>query len=150
MSRRGKADAVLAWLRGCPQLGQLLSLNGQDDEEGAASVTTQYEDAALSTYIDGTVERRYTVSIRFVAPWSPYHDATNSEAMLDAEAAMDWVDGQWPDGDVPDMGERCEVTGIESRYSSPVMAQVLPDFARAVYEFNVSIDYTDRSKSWQS
>lgn len=150
MSREGRARAVLEWARGCPECDGLLSLNGGDAEPGSFSVSTGYTDAALTEYIDGSADREYRFSLNVIGPWSPGMDGVNAEAMEAAERFMDWCAAQYP-GNVPDMGERCEVTGIEPLYGAPALVQVYPDGQRAKYQFQASIYYTERKEpSWLS
>lgn len=137
MSTADRARGVLAWARGH---GEYARLNSTLNRAGDVSVSSGYGDKAVSTYIDGSTDRRFTFSVNVVAPWSPGNDSLNADAMAAASEWMDWVDSQYP-GNVPDMGPGCVVTGIGALYDVPALSQVFPSGDTALYTFQAAIDY---------
>lgn len=144
MNVTGKTEAVKAWLGGCPELGEYLKLNATEMQSGEVSMLTDYNTATLREFIDGSKERAYTFGVALVKSWSSGFDGTNAEAMQFGEALADWLANQYAAGNVPDLGEGCEVVRIEPLQNVPTLSNVQQDEQLARYTFQARIIYREK------
>lgn len=131
------AEALLAWARG---YDATIRLNAYVEERGDLTLVTGVG-TALERYIDGTEMRRVPCDLCLVAPWSEGPDGVNADALATGEGWLAWVEGEADAGRLPAMPEGMECWAVEADYTLPVLAEVYPDGATALYRFRVNIDY---------
>lgn len=131
------AEALLEWARG---YDDSIRLNAYVEEVGDLSLVTGVG-AALEHFIDGTELRRVPCDLCLVAPWSEGPDPVNADALATGEGWLAWVEGEADAGRLPEMPEGVTCWAVEVDYTLPVMAEVYPDGATALYRFRVNIDY---------
>lgn len=131
------AEALLEWARG---YDDSIRLNAYVEEVGDLSLVTGVG-AAQERFIDGTELRRVPCDLCLVAPWSEGPDPVNADALATGEGWLAWVEGEADAGRLPEMPEGVTCWAVEADYTLPVMAEVYPDGATALYRFRVNIDY---------
>ena len=131
------AEALLEWARG---YDDSIRLNAYVEEVGDLSLVTGVG-AAQERFIDGTELRRVPCGLCLVAPWSEGPDPVNADALATGEGWLAWVEGEADAGRLPEMPEGVTCWAVEADYTLPVMAEVYPDGATALYRFRVNIDY---------
>lgn len=131
------AEALLDWARG---YDDSIRLNAYVEEVGDLSLVTGVG-AAQERFIDGTELRRVPCDLCLVAPWSEGPDPVNADALATGEGWLAWVEGEADAGRLPEMPEGVTCWAVEVDYTLPVMAEVYPDGATALYRFRVNIDY---------
>lgn len=131
------ADALLDWARG---YDESIRLNAYVEERGDLSLVTGVG-TAVERYIDGTTLRRVPCDLCLVAPWSEGPDGVNADALATGEGWLAWVEERAAAGELPEMPEGMECWSVEPDYQLPVLAEVYPDGATALYRFAVNIDY---------
>ena len=131
------AEALLEWARG---YDDSIRLNAYVEEVGDLSLVTGVG-AAQERFIDGTELRRVPCDLCLVAPWSEGPDPVNADALATGEGWLAWVEGEADAGRLPEMPEGVTCWAVEVDYTLPVMAEVYPDGATALYRFRVNIDY---------
>lgn len=141
MKATGKTEALKEWAKGWPDLAGYIKLNAINTKTGDASLSTDFTDYAVETYIDGTAKREYVFMLKMMCDWSNGFDEINEEAMRLNESWVDWVAEQFPDN-VPDFGEAV-ITGIEPLYSAPALNMVYQEDQTAEYVFQAKIFYTE-------
>lgn len=135
-----RIEAVRDWAAGFPGLSGMARINATVREDGAASVRAEANEAVRRRYIDGAEDREVTFALLLATPWSEGADAINAEAAALGERFADWCGEQWP-GNPPDLGEGCEVLGIEPVYRQPQLEDVQESGRVALYRFEVRITY---------
>lgn len=145
MNTEGKTAAVFEWLKTCPEVGELLKLNAVGMESGEKAVQTSANDAALREYIDGSADRRLTFALVAVADWSEGYDGVNAEAQALGERWLDWCAAQFAAGNVPDLGEGCEVLAVKPLQDSPTLAVVYQERRLAKYQLQLRLTYRERA-----
>lgn len=131
------AEALLEWARG---YDDSIRLNAYVEEVGDLSLVTGVG-AAQERFIDGTELRRVPCDLCLVAPWSEGPDPVNADALATGEGWLAWVEGEADAGRLPEMPDGVTCWAVEVDYTLPVMAEVYPDGATALYRFRVNIDY---------
>lgn len=131
------AEALLEWARG---YDDSIRLNAYVEEVGDLSLVTGVG-AAQERFIDGTELRRVPCDLCLVAPWSEGPDPVNADALATGEGWLAWVEGEADAGRLPEMPEGVTCWAVDVDYTLPVMAEVYPDGATALYRFRVNIDY---------
>ena len=131
------AEALLEWARG---YDDSIRLNAYVEEVGDLSLVTGVG-AAQERFIDGTELRRVPCDLCLVAPWSEGPDPVNADALATGEGWLAWVEGEADAGRLPEMPEGVTCWAVEVDYTLPVMAEVYPGGATALYRFRVNIDY---------
>lgn len=144
MNSKGKMKGVVEWLRAYPEIGGYLKLNSVVLEAGESAVNTVQSDRSVSQFIDGTYVRQLTFAIVMVCDWSNGYDKMNAEALAWGEAFLDWVDAQFAQGNVPDLGEKATVRGIESLQDGPALSAVYQEEQLARYMFQARITYWEK------
>lgn len=94
---KGKADALLEWLKGWSGFDGLLKLNALVTQDGDASLNIVVNDALVQLYVDGTAIRDFTFQIKSIQPWSDGYDQTNIDAVENLSDLLDWLDDQFPE-----------------------------------------------------
>lgn len=131
------AEALLEWARG---YDDSIRLNAYVEEVGDLSLVTGVG-AVQERFIDGTELRRVPCDLCLVAPWSEGPDPVNADALATGEGWLAWVEGEADAGRLPEMPDGVTCWAVEVDYTLPVMAEVYPDGATALYRFRVNIDY---------
>lgn len=145
MNVTGKTEAVRAWLKGCPELGDYLKLNAVELTAGDKAVNTVYNDQEVREFIDGSRERLYTFAVVLVADFSSGFDAVNTTANELGARILDWVDAQHALGNDPDFGQNCSIRKIESVQNVPGLAAAYQEEQLARYMFQAQITYWERT-----
>lgn len=131
------AEALLAWARG---YDDSIRLNAYVEDAGDLTLVTGVGEA-VERYIDGTTMRRVPCDLCLMAPWSEGPDGVNADALAKGEGWLAWVEAQAAAGNLPEMPEGATCWAVECDYQLPVLAEVYPDGATALYRFAVNIDY---------
>ena len=136
-----KAEAVLEWAKGWPDLDGYLKLNALVTEDGEASLNIVPNDAVKLRYIDGTAVREYTIQLRIVTQWSSGYDPVTVEAERLASSWLDWVGEQYPDN-IPNW-DGCSIIAIEPMENAPLLATIYEDDGLADYSIQAKITYEE-------
>lgn len=140
MGASGKAEAVLEWAKGWPDLDGYLKLNAITNQEGDAALNVVNNDLEVQRYIDGTAVRNFTLQLRIMTAWSDGFDAVNAEAEALASSWQDWVAEQYGAGNVPAIGN---VMAIEPVWNVPALNYVNEDEGLAEYIVQAVITYEE-------
>ena len=157
MANVDKNQAVIDFLINCPQIqANPLYFNFLNAKDGNKQFITSANDKSMNTtYIDGSVLRRFTFTIidyRSIAYQAVVKEAgyvnENVEEMLDVQGIIDWVQEQADARNYPDFGELCEIDDMRPLTDNPnlngVDTSVTPALAK--YSMSIQIDYLDKSK----
>ncbi len=151
-----KNQAMIDYLKNCPAISENpLFFNFINAKEDNKQIITVANDKAINrSYIDGSVLKRYTItiidfkSIVYQAiPKLPGYTNENVEEMFDVQELMDWVTAQNKERNFPDFGQDCEVQEIRTATETPnlngVDTSVTP--SQAKYSFSILVDYLDKT-----
>lgn len=140
MGASGKAEAVLEWAKGWPDLDGYLKLNAITNQEGDAALNVVNNDLELQRYIDGSSVRQFTLQLRIMTAWSDGYDSVNAEAEALASSWQDWVSEQYGAGNVPAIGN---VTAIEPVWNVPSLNYINEDEGLAEYIVQAVVIYEE-------
>lgn len=138
---KGKADALVEWLKGWEGFDDYLKLNALVTKEGDASVNIVVNDAEVEKYIDGTAIRDFTFQIKSVQPWSDGYDQTNVDAVEGLSALLDWLDDQLPDNK-PNW-EGADITELILLNNAPSLDYVHETDELAEYSITAKLRYKE-------
>lgn len=154
-----KNKAVIDFLIQCPAIqNSSLYFNFTEVEDDNKQFVTTANDKLMNrTFIDGSVQKRYTFTIidyRSVVYQALVKDPEfiavneNVEELLDVQGIMDWINEQADNHNYPDFGEDCLVDDMRTLTENPntngVDTSLTPALAK--YSISVQIDYIDYSK----
>lgn len=154
-----KNKAVIDFLIQCPaiQNSSLYFNFTQAEDENKQFVTTSNDKNMNKTFVDGSVQKRYTFTIidyRSVAYQAIVKETgfiesnENVEELLDVQSLMDWINEQADLRNYPDFGEDCFIDDMRTLTENPntngVDTSLTPALAK--YSISVQIDYIDYSK----
>ena len=155
-----KSQAILDYLLTCEDISNSpLYFNFVSAKDGTKQLMTLSNDTVIETpYIDGTVKKRYQITIVDFRSIStnpvvklPGFSNENIVDLEDVQHLIDWINNQDMLHNYPDFGDGCEVDRISTTTSNPrldsIDVSVSPPLAR--YSFTITIDYLDSSnKVW--
>lgn len=145
----GKASAVFEWARdGWPFLDGYLKMNALITNEEEATCVPESDDIVIDDYesfIDGTAPRRFSFQLRIVMPWSDGYDQVNQNAFRTVSSWVDWVNAQFDEGNLPDLGlgDGAYITAIETDQNMPSIDVTNPEEGLAEYIFHGRINYVE-------
>lgn len=154
-----KNKAVIDFLIQCPaiQNSSLYFNFTQAEDDNKQFVTTANDKLMNKTFVDGSVQKRYTFTIidyRSVAYQALVKDPDyvslneNVEELLDVQSIMDWISEQAENHNYPDFGTDCFIDDMRTLTENPntngVDTSLTPALAK--YSISVQIDYIDYSK----
>ena len=153
-----KNKAVIDFLVNCPQISQnpifFNFINATDNDKQLVTVTN--DKAINKNYVDGSVLKRYTLTIidfksiayRAIPKVTDLTDE-NVEEFMDVQAIVDWITEQAELHNYPDFGEDCVIEDMRTTAENPnlngVDTSVTPALAK--YSVSIQIDYLDLSKT---
>ena len=152
-----KNQAVIDFLMTCPYVRDnpmfFNFINAKDDNK--QFVTTANDKAINTTYIDGSVLRRYTFTIidyksiayNALIVMQGYPDE-NVEDMFEVQTLIDWITEQEDLHNYPNFGSNCIIDEMKALTDNPnlngIDTSVKPTLAK--YSVSIQIDYLDISK----
>lgn len=152
-----KNQLMIQYLMTCPSIASSpLYFNfakGEGDDK--QFVTAANEKTLNTTFIDGSVMKRFTFtiidfrSVIYQALPSQNIDKTeNVEEFLDIQGIIDWINTQNDIGNFPYFGEDCVVEEIRTASENPNLNGVdtSANPALAKYSISIQVDYIDTSK----
>lgn len=151
-----KTKAVLQFLQTCPYLKEdSLFFNFGNIKDNAHQLMTTSNDVALHTpYIDGSVLRRYELSIdsfKSVTYNSVIENksAENVDEFESVQQLLDWIEEQDTYQNYPDFGERFQIDKMHTLTTQPELLDVDTSVEppMAIYRITIQIDYLDSTKS---
>lgn len=128
-----------------------LFLNFINAKEDNKQIITVANDKSLNkTYLDGSVLKRYTLtivdfkSVVYNALVTDYDNET-VEDLFDVQEIIDWVETQRRNKNFPDFGDDCLVENIKVLTDNPNLNGVDTSTspAQAKYSFSIQVDYID-------
>lgn len=152
-----KNQAVIDFLLTCPQVKENpLYFNFSEVKEDAKSLVVLGSDSALNKqYIDGTVLKRYTVTVIDYKAISYQaivkasgKQSQNVGKLLDIQSVIDWVNEQDDNRNYPDFGNGYFIDSMSALTDNPNMNGVDTTTSRAIakYSFSIQIVYLDSTK----
>ena len=155
-----KNQAVIDYLMTCPYIqANLMFFNFIDAKDNSKQFVTTANDVAINTsYIDGSVMRRYTFTIidyksiayNALVNMTGYVDE-NVEDMLEVQTIINWVTAQEEIHNYPNFGSDYFIEKIKALSDNPnlngIDTSVKPTLAK--YSVSIQIDYLDTSKQIQ-
>ncbi len=135
-----KADIILEWAKGWPELEGYLKLNSIVQKSGDKAMNTQTNEADVIRYINGQALRELTFAFSYVVDWSDGYDAVNSRAMELGQSWIAWVDAQEAKRNYPDLPN---VQSVAALQNIPTLAMVYERDNIAKYQFQCKITYID-------
>lgn len=150
-----KTEAIVAFLKQCPQVAENPSFfNFADAKNNYKQFVMNANDKSLNrTYIDGSVLRRFTVTLidyKSVAYRALVENKTdeNMEKYIQVQDIIDWVTEQAEERNFPDFGEDCIIEEMKVLTEQPSLngidRNINPPLAK--YSMAIQIDYIDSSK----
>ena len=153
-----KNQAIIDFLLTCPQIvANPLYFNFLKAKDNDKQIVTQSNEKSLnSSYVDGSVTKRYTFSIidyRSVVyeplPKMEGYTSENVEELLDVQGILDWVDEQNEARNYPNFGTGCDIDSMRCTSENPnlngVDTNITPALAK--YSITIQIDYLDTTKA---
>ena len=155
-----KNQAVIDFLMTCPYIqNNLMFFNFIDAKDNSKQFVTTANDVAINTsYIDGSVMRRYTFTIidyksiayNALVNLTGYTDE-NVEDMLEVQTIINWVTAQEELHNYPNFGDNYFIEKMKALSDNPnlngIDTSVKPTLAK--YSVSIQIDYLDTSKQIQ-
>ena len=153
-----KNQAVIEYLKTCPIIMENpLYFNFINAEDNTNQIVTSAEDITTSrTFIDGSVNRRYTFTIitfkaisdnALVTTLAGY-PSENVEDLSAVQDLIDWIAAQEDNHNYPNFGSTCLIQSIGTTTDAPTLSgintEVTPPLA--MYSVSIRIDYIDTSK----
>ena len=143
--RPSKHDAVRQWLLECPSLPKLGFLFGRAEAGGAVIVP---RDTLVSSYIDGSEERRYAFDLAIYCDASYLFGDGNISQQELVDGVAEWVSQQVVDGNLPQFPDGCEVNDARVlETEAPYIAAQDENVAKYIVPF--AIDYYQEARKWQ-
>lgn len=152
-----KTQATIEYLLMCPKVADSALyfnfINATDEDK---QFITEANEKTLNTpYIDGSVDKRFTLTIidyRSIAyqEMARYQITANEsvEEYLDVQSLIQWIEEQQDLKNFPNFGPDCVVERIGTATENPrlngVDTQANPVLAK--YSISIQIDYLDKSK----
>lgn len=166
-----KNSALLSYIMGCPIIANNpLYFNVANEKDNNNQIIVNGDDVLVNKpYIDGTVEKRYTVNVLMyksvaynpvvleeviypdgttaLVPSSIYVDE-NVVDMSDGQEFIDWINEQNDARNFPDFGPTCIVDRIYTGTNKPIFNGVNADKQAplAQYSIGIIVEYIDTSK----
>lgn len=150
-----KSQAMIDFLQTCPTIqNNPLFFNFGNIEDNANQAIVKSDDTALNQpYIDGSVLKRYTISIdsfKSVA-YNPIVSGLpdeNVEGFQEVQTILDWINSQGDNQTFPDFGDDCLVEKMETLSSKPelLMVDTTTNPPMAIYRISIQLEYVDYSK----
>lgn len=149
-----KNQAMIDYLINCPAIrDNPLFFNFINAKEDTKQLITVANDKALDTsYVDGSVKKRYTLTIidfksavyQAIVKLPDYKNE-NVEDMFNVQEIMDWVTEQGRNKVFPDFGTDCQVESIRTVTDNPNLNGIDNSTtpAQAKYSFSIQVDYVD-------
>lgn len=138
-----KHDAMKAYLE--PHVteifGGVLGVNFSVDTPGTAGFVTTYADKWVKRYLRNSGIKAYGFAILLSLGYSQGTDDLNLISMNLAQAFGDWIDAQNKAKILPDFGDRCKVSKIESLQNMPNLAEVNEAGTVAKYMLQCQVTY---------
>ena len=153
-----KNKAVVDYLLTCPYIkdNPLFYNFGKEESDNAQMITLANDAKLNTTYIDGSVQRRYTFTVIVYKPIA-YRAILNREGVTDenidnafeAQQVIDWVDTQNESRNFPNFGSDCKIDKIMAVTDQPNLNGVdrATTPALAKYSISIKIEYIDYSKA---
>lgn len=151
-----KNQAVIDYLLTCEGIkNSPLYFNFINAKDGTKQFLTLSNDKNIQKpYIDGSVEKRYQLTIQDFRSISinplvkvPEFSNENVSDFDDVQALLDWIKVQNKNKTFPDFGQNCIIDEISTTTDNPrldqIDATVNPPLAR--YSFTITINYLDIS-----
>lgn len=156
MATIDKNQAVIDFLLTCPAIrDSYLYFNFTQAEDNNKQILTLGNEKALNkTYIDGTVDKRYTFTLIDFKAMTPKPIVEgrideNVDDMLQVQELIDWVTEQDDLKNFPNFGDNCEIDSIRALTDNPnlngIDSSISPALAK--YSISIQIDYLDKSKA---
>jgi hypothetical protein len=152
-----KEQAIIDFLMTCPKIyGTPLYFNFASIRDNTKQLITMANEKALQKpYIDGSVWKRYTLTlIDFKSvTYQPVISTAvlsneNLEDFLQVQEIIDWIDNQNEIRNFPDFGPSCFVESVRALNDSPnlngIDTRSNPQLAK--YSISIQVDYLDESK----
>ena len=153
-----KNKAIIDFLLTCPAIqNSPLYFNFMQAEDENKQIVTMSNDKNMNkTFVDGSVQKRYTFTIidyrsvayQAIAQIEGVENNENVEEILDVQSIMDWINEQADNHNYPDFGEDCFIDDMRTLTENPnpngVDTSLTPALAK--YSISVQIDYIDKSK----
>jgi len=152
-----KNQAIIDYLLQCPTLASNpMFFNCVKAESDNKQIITLENDKVMDkTYIDGSVEKRYTFTIidfRAVT-YNPIvnqlgYSNENVEQLLDVQGIIDWITEQNNLRNFPNFGDKCLISSISSTTNNPRLNTVdtTASPALAKYSTSIRVEYLDTSQ----
>lgn len=153
-----KNQAIIDYLLQCPSIqNSPLYFNFIQAKNDNKQIVTVANDKLMDrTYIDGSVQKRYTFSI--IDYKSIAYDAVvkqegytneNVDDILQVQEIINWIDEQEALRNYPNFGEECVIDDIRALSSNPnlngVDTNASPSLAK--YSISIQVDYVDYSNA---
>lgn len=152
-----KHEAMIEYLQQCPVIANNPTyFNFAEGEDNTKQLVALGNDKAVTKpYIDGSVLRKYTLTIidyrsvvyQALATISGYPNE-NVEELSNVQSIINWVTEQDDLSNFPDFGSDCVVEKIESLTDTPTLNGVdhstTPNLAK--YSISIQVTYVDKSK----
>lgn len=151
-----KNQAVIDYLLTCEDIqNSPLYFNFINAKDGTKQMLTLSNDKNIQKpYIDGSVEKRYQLTIQDYRSISnnplakvPGFSNENVDDFKDVQDLLDWIKVQNKNKIFPDFGQDCIIDDISTTTDNPrldqIDASVSPPLAR--YSFTITINYLDIS-----
>lgn len=166
-----KNQALINYILNCPVIrDNPLFFNFANEDDNTNQILTVTDDVAINKpYVDGSVEKRYTVNVLMyksvaynpivleaqtdengnttLVP-SPVYVDENLVDMSDGQSLIDWIIEQNDNKIFPDFGEYCIVESIEPLTNKPTLngVSVENEPPLAQYSIGIRVSYLDTSK----
>lgn len=160
MATIDKNQAVIDFLLTCPAIrDSYLYFNFTSAEDSNKQIVTQGNEKSLDrTYIDGSVEKRYTfilIEFKAMTPKPVVEGRTdeNVDNMFQVQELIDWVTEQNLQSNYPDFGSDCEISRMRALTDNPKLNGIDSGVSPALAKYSVSIqiDYLDISQvNWNN
>ena len=152
-----KNQAVIDYLLQCTDIyDSPLYFNLVNASDNSIQILTTAEDKAMSkTFIDGSVQKRYTfnlITFKSISDMeivkSDEYPNENVDELQDVQKLLDWVITQQDLHNYPDFGEDCSIDSIDTTTDVPrfdgINTEITPPLA--MYTISIVIEYLDRSR----
>lgn len=152
-----KNQAIIDFLITCPSIqGSPLYFNFIHAEDNNKQLVTMGNDTSTNrTYIDGSVEKRYTftiidfksISYNPIVQQEGYEDE-NVDDMATVQSLIDWINEQDDLNNYPDFGEDVVIESMTALTENPNLDSIDTTLtpALAKYSISIRIDYLDNTK----
>ena len=135
-----KADIILDWAKGWPELEGYLKLNAIVSKSGDKTLATETNEAQIIKYINGQALKELTFALSYMVDWSDGFDLVNTKAMALGQSWIDWVFEQEKVHNYPALPNVQEVAPLQN---IPTLAMVYESDNIAKYQFQCTIKYIE-------